>query len=135
MLRVESCVCAFLVFPLFLIKEGGVYIVKKEKMETKGFEEFWADCEINRTDKLDMAYAQTENCKAFCAMEKELYEKLKNVLPEEMHRTLMNFGDLQYDFRMVQRNYFYRHGFKDCAGLMKLMYSGGTDVKLDVKVL
>ena len=82
-----------------------------------------------------MAYAQTENCKAFCAMEKELYEKLKNVLPEEMHRTLMNFGDLQYDFRMVQRNYFYRYGFKDCASLMKLMYSGGTDVKLDVKVI
>ena len=52
-----------------------------------------------------------------------------------MHGVLMAYNDLQFNYRMAQRSYFYKYGFMDSAHLAKVMYGGGKNVKLDVTVL
>ena len=109
--------------------------MEKKILESKIFEEFLASCEIRRLEELDVIYSEMEHYKAIEAKDSELYEKLKSALAEDMHGVLLEYGDQQFNLRMAQRSYFYKYGFMDSAHLTKVMYGGGTNVKLDVKIV
>jgi hypothetical protein len=94
----------------------------KDRVEIRGFL-----CAVRkkRLEELEESFWRTDECRRLSRIEDCLFERIKQTLPEELHRDLVRYSDTLTSIMCLQEDFFYRNGFFDGAEVARCMRSKG----------
>jgi len=108
------------------------------KNNSKSGKKFWnltLPFEIERLDKLDDEFANQAEVQKLLSKKSLLYDRIISYLPEELKSEIVEYDDVNFYIGDLKRKFYYKRGFIDCRAIMRFLFRGKNNIKMNIRVM
>ena len=101
---------------------------------TKRFYNLSLPFEVERLEQLDTEFRNGEKVRELIKRKRTLHEYLMNDAPEKMKSEMLEYDDINSYIIDLLLKFIYKKGFIDCRAIMRFLFRGKNNIKMNINV-